>query len=92
MGENLNKLGFQCIFCKHVQQQKKKKRNISKNPGWGLTHPPISEFSRIFKNCFNLTKPLGPQQTLIVRFRLALLTVTKPVLSGLWAGLFKPVP
>ena len=48
------------FFLKHVQQQRTtQKKNIStkkKNPSWGLTHPPISEFFSDFLTWQNLLK------------------------------------
>ena len=39
--------------------QKNTKFLKKKNPSWGLTHQPTSEFFLDFLNYFNLTKPLG---------------------------------
>ena len=47
---------------KHENNTKNtKKHNISKkkNPSWGLTHPPTSEFFSDFWNFFNLKKTLN---------------------------------
>ena len=44
----------QCILNVYIKKKKKKKKK-KKNPGWGLAHPPTSEF---FSDFFTLTKPL----------------------------------
>ena len=50
--------------CTTTKKQHKKKQikktfpRKKKNPSWGFTHPPTSEFFSDFRNFFNLTKPL----------------------------------